>query len=114
MNTGFEENNESFVGQSGSSQESAVSCGAILTIAAVCELQISLRESLKSVSLVRLDASKVERVDAAGLQLLCAFVRDAAASGKSIRWNHPSQTLISSAKLLRLDELLVLPMTESK
>jgi ABC-type transporter Mla MlaB component len=114
MRSDFVENNGSSVGQTESGQESIISCGDILTIAAVCDLQISLKESLKSVSLVKLDASKVERVDAAGLQLLCAFVRDATAIGKKIRWFRPSQTMISSAELLRLSELLVLPMTESK
>jgi ABC-type transporter Mla MlaB component len=114
MSSDFVENNGSSVGQSDSPQENVVSFVDILTIAAVCELHASLRESLKSASSVKLDASKVERVDAAGLQLLCAFVRDATASGKEIRWFRPSQTMISSAELLRLSELLVLPMTESK
>jgi ABC-type transporter Mla MlaB component len=86
----------------------AISCGKVLGISTVNELYCSLKQSLESGLVIELDASRVERIDTAALQLLCAFVRDSASSGRRIQWRRPTQALITSAKLLQIQDLLAL------
>jgi len=47
-----------------------------------------------------IDASRVTTVDTAGLQLLIAAGRTAAAHGRALRWDRPSSTLIDAATKL--------------
>ena len=58
---------------------------------------------------VTLDATGVERVDTAILQLLCAFVRARTASNRSIVWRGEGTVVADSARLLGLHALLALP-----
>lgn len=73
----------------------------------------ALRQSLCAVvdmdEAVTLDASSVERVDTAILQLLCAFVRARVASNRSVTWRGDAPALFDSARLLGLQSLLELP-----
>jgi ABC-type transporter Mla MlaB component len=85
-----------------------ISCGKVLGISTANELYILLKQSLESGLTIELDASCVERVDTAALQLLCAFVCDSASSGNRIRWHRPAQILVTSAKLLEIHNLLAL------
>jgi ABC-type transporter Mla MlaB component len=55
---------------------------------------------------VTLDASAVERVDTATMQLLCAFARDRSARNQSIVWRGQSQALNDAVRLLGVQELL--------
>ena len=48
----------------------------------------------------RIDASRVASVDTAGLQLLLAAGRTAAAHGRALRWDRPSSALIDAATKL--------------
>jgi ABC-type transporter Mla MlaB component len=88
-----------------------VPCGEILDISGVRELYDVLKQSIESTLPVEIDASSIERVDAAALQLLCSFVREAKKRGKEVRWIQPSQALTASARLLQLEEILDLPQT---
>jgi ABC-type transporter Mla MlaB component len=54
----------------------------------------------------RIDASGVVRVDTAGLQLLLAAGRTAAAHGRALRWAGASSTLIEAATRLGVAGLL--------
>jgi ABC-type transporter Mla MlaB component len=47
-----------------------------------------------------IDASRVASIDTAGLQLLLAAGRTAAAHGRALRWDRPSSTLIDAATRL--------------
>jgi ABC-type transporter Mla MlaB component len=47
-----------------------------------------------------IDASRVTTVDTAGLQLLLAAGRTAAAHGRALRWDRPSSSLIDAATRL--------------
>jgi ABC-type transporter Mla MlaB component len=87
----------------------ATSFGKVLGISTVNELYRSLRQLFESGQTVELDVSRVERVDTAALQLLCAFVCDSNALGRKIQWYRPTSALISSAKLLQIHRLLALP-----
>jgi len=57
-----------------------------------------------------IDATHVERVDTAVLQMLCAFVRDAQASGIVVQWRQSSPALENAARLLNVRACLALPM----
>lgn len=57
-------------------------------------LQQQLEEALKvEQSILILDAQRVSRVDAAALQLLAVFYREARAQGYSVRWQNPSSAM---------------------
>jgi phospholipid transport system transporter-binding protein len=56
-----------------------------------------------------LDASGVERVDTAALQLLVAFHRDAQARGSQVAWAGVSTPLQNAAQQLGLTKTLALP-----
>ncbi len=91
--------------------EAPISCGDSLDITQVSELHARLGEALAAGGAVVLQASAVERADAAALQLLCSFFREAAERGVSLRWESPSAALLDAARLLDLQQCLHL--TES-
>ncbi|MEN1941475.1 STAS domain-containing protein [Luteimonas sp. MJ246] len=76
-----------------------------LGIEHVAELQAALQPHLDAPAL-RLDGGSVERVHAAGLQLLHAFVRDRAARGHQTTITGASPTLAGAARQLALDRSL--------
>lgn len=84
-------------------------CGEIVDISTVRTLHGILREALESGASVEIDASSVERIDAAGMQLLCAFVKDATTYGTRVRWVGPTQAFVDTARLLRVNDQLQLP-----
>ena len=55
---------------------------------------------------VLLDGSAVDRIDTAGLQMLVAFAKYHAASGKRMQWIAASPELQRGSRLLGLDEAL--------
>jgi ABC-type transporter Mla MlaB component len=105
---GFIEKERIKLEQSQNENRMVVSCGELLEISKAQELYNILKQSLESALPIDIDASAVERVDAAVLQLLCAYMRDASACGKDVRWRKPAEAFIASARLLRLDDLLAL------
>jgi ABC-type transporter Mla MlaB component len=84
----------------------------IVVLAANCSVKdaASLKSSLIAVAqesaAVTLDASAVERVDTATMQLLCAFVRDRLARNQGIVWRGQSQALHDAVRLLGVGSLL--------
>lgn len=73
-----------------------------LGIEAMAELHAALRPHLEDDRPLALAGDKVERVHAAGLQLLHAFIRDRAACGRETRVTSPSSTLVAAARQLAL------------
>ncbi len=69
----------------------------------------ALREQCLAAPSSTLDASAVERVDTAALQLLVAFHRDALARGGKITWAGVSTPLREAAERLGLTQALALP-----
>lgn len=90
----------------------ATQADALIVLAANCSVKdaTSLKTSLCAVAnesaAVTLDASAVERVDTATMQLLCAFVRDRSARNLSIVWRGQSQALHDAIRLLGVGSLL--------
>ncbi len=69
----------------------------------------TLREQCLAMPSGTLDATAVERVDTATLQLLAAFHRDALARGGKIAWAGVSTPLREAAERLGLAQALALP-----
>jgi ABC-type transporter Mla MlaB component len=69
-------------------------------------LKTSLRALAHESTPVTLDASAVERVDTATMQLLCAFVRDRIGRKQSVSWRGESQALQDAVRLLGVGALL--------
>ncbi|HXI36415.1 MAG TPA: STAS domain-containing protein [Burkholderiales bacterium] len=76
---------------------------------AAAVLELLRAAARKPEKLVALDASQVEKVDAAGLQALLVGRQLLAQAGKSVSWTTPSTQLTAAAALLGLAERLELP-----
>lgn len=72
----------------------------------------SLRETLMArvhdTETVELNASELQRIHTAALQLFCMFCRDRRTAGRETRWHEPSPVLRSAAALLGATTLLSL------
>lgn len=71
-------------------------------------LRETLMKRLADVKSVTLDASDIQRIHTAALQLFCMFCRDRRAAGRETAWHQPSQVLRSAAALLGATTLLSL------
>lgn len=73
---------------------------------------VALKDSLCAVANadepVVLDASSVERVDTATIQLLCVFVRERMARNQTVVWQNASAAMLEAARLLGVQTLLAL------
>jgi anti-anti-sigma regulatory factor len=76
-----------------------------LGVADARDLYSELNGVLADPAPVVLDAGQVERVDAAAIQVLVAFVRAARAAGLKPRWHAVSDAVREAASLLGLDDL---------
>ncbi|SFR85920.1 STAS domain-containing protein [Dyella sp. OK004] len=77
-------------------------------IADLPAVKAELQAALSTAS-AELDASAVERVDTAALQLLAVFRREAASKGLAVAWVGASAALRDAAALLGLAHTLELP-----
>ena len=57
---------------------------------------------------IEMDASALEHVDTAGMQLLYAFARDARLDGKTLVWQGVSPQIVEAARLLGMSDMLAL------
>ncbi len=76
---------------------------AVVDIAGVNDLKGKLAQHLAGPEPLVLDGSEVQRVDTAGLQLLCAFVQTAIGAGLQPRWSGISEPLREAARLTGLE-----------
>jgi ABC-type transporter Mla MlaB component len=83
-----------------------VSLPAECVIAAAADLQNVLLERVGDAGNVQLDASAVQRVDTASLQVMAAFVRDRRNDGLSFEWLGVPACLTEAASLLDLTNAL--------
>lgn len=81
-------------------RERAVALPAQLDIANAGELKQLLTDAFATQAPLQLDASAVERVDTAGMQLLLAFCSTAQAQGRPAEWKKTSPQLHDAARLL--------------
>lgn len=83
----------------------AVALGEMLTIEQAAAMHAELGRHLGAAS-VALEAGALQRVDAAGLQLLVAFTRAATGRGTKVEWRSPSTALREGARRLGLSGAL--------
>ncbi len=88
-----------------------IACGEVMDIASMAEFHSRLMTVISLKQAVELDASQIERVDTAALQVLSSFVQDVHAQQQSMHWKNPSEVLCRSAALLGLSRLLNLGKT---
>ncbi len=79
---------------------------AVLAINTVGALHADLAHLLAGETSVVLDASAIETIDTAAIQLLLAFVRELHAQHRTVNWQTPSQTISSTIALLGLTQTL--------
>ncbi len=72
-----------------------------------------LLQQLDEPAEVVIDATNLERIDTAIMQLLCAFVRERAERNLGVRWHGIPQALRDAARLLGVGTLLELPVEAS-
>lgn len=77
-----------------------------LNIRQVADLKEELSAALNTDDSLILDASQVSATDAAGLQLLTAFIQQALLKKRSVEWHKPSECFLSAVKQMGLSESL--------
>jgi len=75
-------------------------------IKSIAELRDELVAAYKMSTEIVIDASKVESVDTASLQLLVAFVNSVRGQSRAVRWNKPSGEFRDMAALVDLSACL--------
>lgn len=81
-----------------------VDLGDVLDVARCAAKCAQLKEALTESATISLDASNLSQVDAAGVQLLAAFVQAARHEGCVVQWNHPTNALHTAIRLLGLND----------
>jgi ABC-type transporter Mla MlaB component len=76
------------------------------TLAQAPGLRSALVRMENRLASITIHAGATQRIDAASLQLLCAFVRDRRARGRAVSWQGPTQTIEEAARRLDLHGLL--------
>ncbi len=84
-----------------------INLGDRLTIAGVAERRREMSAALDSGGPVVLQGGEIRQIDGAGLQLLAALIKEAAATGVAIRWDGISDALQQGARQLGLNEVLI-------
>ncbi len=92
-----------------SSETPAVTLVANCSIKEVAALRTRLCAVVDASGPVAIDASAVERIDTATLQLLYAFVRDRLNSDREVTWQGVTAALTDAARLLGVRDPLCLP-----
>jgi phospholipid transport system transporter-binding protein len=82
--------------------------GAKCTIIRAEELHTQMETLLQSGLDVEIDASKVEQIDTSALQLLLSFHQTLENDGRNVLWKSPSDQLLTTAKLLGVDQHLAI------
>jgi len=86
--------------------ERVIALPDVADISAVGALTEQLRELVTAPEPVVVDASRLQRADAATLQALLAFVRERRPQGLAVHWRGSSAPLSEAARLLGLGDAL--------
>lgn len=81
-------------------------CGKTFTLAEARALYPKLLIALLEGKSVIFDGEKIEQVDAAAMQLCCAFMSTQTVYQQSIEWRKPSAALVNTAMLLGLADAM--------
>lgn len=83
------------------------------TIRDIDTLHAELLAGLDAKAGVRLAAAELVQVDTATVQLLCAFMLESRQREVEVEWDTPSETLLLTARLLGVSEVLALERPSS-
>lgn len=83
-----------------------VTCEASVDISSAQALHQHLAQALQEGQTVEIEARDVQRADAVVIQIIFAYMREAAARGLNVRWRNVSPALQESARLLGLSKAL--------
>jgi ABC-type transporter Mla MlaB component len=86
-----------------------IKLGGVLDVSQTRAAYQALNEALKRSLPVEVDAAQLERLDAAGLQLVTAFVQAARERHLRMQWSSVSAALQASAEFVGLVRALELP-----
>lgn len=89
-----------------SKSRNEIRLAAECTLAQAPGLKTVLMRMANRVASVTIDARATQRIDAASLQLLCAFVRDRTSEGRAVSWQCPTPVIEEAARRLGLRGLL--------
>lgn len=81
-------------------------CGKTFTLAEAQTLYPKLLIALLEGKSVIFDGEKIEHVDAAAMQLCCAFMSTQTVYQQQIQWRRPSAALVNTAKLLGMADAM--------
>lgn len=90
------------------SNSNQINLGDSLSIQNVGQIMADIGAVFDLGTPIELNGEDVERIDGAGLQLLCMLMKSGGEKGVQIGWNSSSETLIEGAKQLGLQDLLQL------
>lgn len=76
------------------------------SIGSVSEFKLELDAAIATGENIRVDASKVEGIDTATLQLLLSFKQHLLVKNLQIDWHKPSDSFLASVKLMGLNEIV--------
>lgn len=85
---------------------SLIDCGTQLTISSLAALATQLKQALDDGRATVLQCANVSHVDTAGLQMLLAFMQDAAGKTMHVECEAPSELFKQSAALLGMSAQL--------
>lgn len=83
-----------------------IDCGEALGIANVGDMYERVLTSLAEGHTIQFNVAKIERIDAAAMQLIYAFSKQAGKHGHVLLWAGASEAFVHSVKILGLAALM--------
>ena len=77
-----------------------------LTIQEVGEVMMQSRSAFEEATEIHLDIGSLVHIDGAGMQLLCAIIKEARTQSISLKWTGESEPLKTVAQAMGVDEWL--------
>lgn len=89
-------------------ENAVIKLDANLGIEQAAALHETLKQRVGDAEIVQIDASDLQRIHSAALQLFCLFCRDRRRAGHNVEFLRPSESLRNAAALLGATTLLQL------
>ena len=83
-----------------------IECEDVLDVSLLVDFKALLEQAAEQDAPIVLEAAKLERIDAASLQLIYSFFEKVESNGGEISWSNPSEQLVSAAELLGMKDAL--------
>jgi ABC-type transporter Mla MlaB component len=83
-----------------------IDCGDALGIAQLADMYTKLLSGLAEGHDIQFNVSNIERIDAASLQMICAFSKEVKKAGHILSWQGASEAFVRSVNILGLATLI--------